>query len=185
MNNSFSSSKQTLSGKEYQTMSQAEDNYYLDKESLNGIGVILRGKNIVLTGVSVHQESVRYRENDALTPFLKEDFYFFFDDEKPHLNFYAVPAILVLGYDSAGGYFAATDDDFSFEENFPLFYISAQKQAYFITEESSRFLSGEYRWQKDLRPADRIKIYESRQMAEKDFEIHDRLKHPVYCRSSR
>ena len=148
-------------------------NYYLDKESLNGMGVILRGKTIILTGVSVHQESARYRESDALTPFLKEDFHFFFDDEEPRPGFYAVPAVLILGYDSVGGYFASTEDDFSFEGNFPLFYISAQRQVYFITEESRRLLSGEYRWQRELQLTDLIKIYGSRQMAEREFEIHD------------
>ncbi len=156
-------------------MAPAQDpNYYLDRTGMEGFGVIVGGKSVVFTGVSVHQEPERYRAHEVLTPFWKEDFHFFFGQEGPQQNFYAVPAILVLGYDSAGGYFITTETDVSFEKNFPLFYLSTEQKVYFLTEESSRFLTGEYRWRESLQPTDAIRIFPSREKAEEEFQIHDR-----------
>lgn len=154
-------------------LQENEDYCYFDRQGLEGMGIIFNGKRVVFTGIAVHTESEKYRGNEALIPFSKEDFHFFFDNDVPNLNFYAVPALWIIGYDSAGGYFATTETDFSFQENFPLFYVSAENQAYLIKGDSTRFLTGEYHWRENLEQSDEIKIYTSRLMAEKDFDIHD------------
>ena len=58
-------------------------------------------------------------------------------------------------------------------EDFPSFYISAENQVYLIKGNSTQFLTGKYRWREDLEESDEIKIYPSRLMAEKDFDIHN------------
>lgn len=151
---------------------ESKEYYYFDRQGLEGMGVIYNGKPVVFTGISIHTEPSKYRGNHALIPLLKEDFLFFFHDDVPSLNFYAVPALLIIGYDSAGGYFATTEMNFTFRENFPLFYITAERQVYRIKGESSWFLTGEYHWRENLEPSDAVKIYPSRLAAENDFYIH-------------
>lgn len=137
------------------------------------VGIAMADKRVVYTGCTVHQEPARYREAEALTPFLREDFHFFFDDQDPGVELYAVPEVLVLGYDSAGGYFLTTCMDVRLEEDFPLFYFAADRVLYAVEGESSRLLTGEYRWRDRLRPSDAVRVYPSREAARKDFTIHD------------
>ena len=94
------------------------------------IGIALSGKQVVYTGLEIHREPVRYRGCQALAPFLKEDFHFYFEDEEPQIPIYAVPQVLILGHDSDGGWFASTRMDVRLEEDFPLFYISREGRVY-------------------------------------------------------
>lgn len=137
------------------------------------IGIALSGKQVVYTGLEIHREPVRYRGCQALAPFLKEDFHFYFEDEEPQIPIYAVPQVLILGHDSDGGWFASTRMDVRLEEDFPLFYISREGRVYQVEGESSRLLTGTFRWRECLRPSDAVKLYPSRAMARRDFEIHD------------
>lgn len=146
--------------------------FYVDAPA-ECIGIMMKDKQVVYTGCTVHREPARYRETEALTPFLQEDFHFFFDDQDPGVELYAVPEVLVLGYDSTGGYFLTTCMDVSLGEDFPLFYLSAERVLYAVEGESSQLLTGEYRWREGLRPSDAVRVYPSREAAQKDFTIHD------------
>ena len=155
-------------------MSQENQDYcYFDIQGLEGMGIIFNGKRVVFTGISVYTELEKYRDNEILMRFLNEDFHFFFDDNVPKLDFYAVPALWIIGYDSAAGYFATTETDFSFQEDFPLFYISVKNQVYLIKGGSALLLTGEYHWRENLEQSGEVRIYPSRGMADKDFDIHD------------
>lgn len=148
---------------------------YLDR-SEDGMFIITRkSQKTVFTGISLHSEPAEARKrDDILKRFQKEDFYPFFDDETPHLNMYAVPILLIFGHDSRGGYFATTDSDISyFTKSFPLYYISCESDVYKIDADSMLLISGELDWKAHLIPTDAVKIYSSRQMAEKDYWIHD------------
>ena len=137
------------------------------------VGILLSGKQVVYTGLTVHQEPARYRDCGALAPFLQEDFHFFFEDVEPDVALYAVRQVLILGYDSAGGYFASTQMDVALDENFPLFYISRERNLYQVEGESSQLLTGTFRWRERLRPSEAVRLYPSREMAQRDFAIHD------------
>lgn len=144
---------------------------YFDMPKEECVGVIWEGKQVVYTGGLIHQEPAAYRDMKELEPFLRVDFHFFFEDEKPDVEIYAVPELLVLGYDSAGGYFATTRTDADFTENFPLFYLSQEGRLYLVEGGSGQLLKGT--WRDKLRPSDAVKVYPSRAMAEQDFSIHD------------
>lgn len=144
---------------------------YFDAPKEECVGVIWKGRQVVYTGGSVHQEPAAYRGVKELEPFLRVDFHFFFEDEKPGVEIYAVPELLILGYDSAGGYFAATRSDAGFTENFPLFYLSKEMKLYAVEGGSSQLFAGT--WRDKLQPSDAVKVYPSRAMAERDFVIHD------------
>lgn len=135
--------------------------------------ILLKGKQVVYTGCTLHQEPAKYRGAEALQPLLEEDFHFFFEDEDPDVRLYAVPELLILGYDSAGGYFATTRMDADFREDFPLFYLSSERKLYAVEGESRRLLTGKWNWRENLRPSGEVKLYLSREMAEKELEIHD------------
>lgn len=145
---------------------------YLDAPA-ECIGVAVKEKQVIYTGCTVHQEPARYREAEELEPFRREDFHFFFDDQDPGVELYAVPEVLVLGYDSTGGYFLTTCMDVRLDVDFPLFYLSAERVLYAVEGESSRLLTGEYCWRDRLRPSDAVRVYPSRAKAQEDFPIHD------------
>lgn len=137
------------------------------------VGIAIPGRQVAYTGLRVHQEPARYRGSEALAPFLQEDFYFFFEDEEPDVSLYAVPRVLILGYDSAGGYFASTQMDVRLDENFPLLYISRERKVYQVEGESSLLMTGTFRWRECLRSSGAVKLYPSRVAAQRDYLIHD------------
>ena len=147
--------------------------YYLDKQGMAGVGIFLRGKTVVFTGTSIHRENAAYRDCPATEPFRKAGFYFFYSDDPWEPDFYAVPAVLVVGHDNAGGCFATTEPDFALGKDVPLFYISPERRAYAIQARSSRLPAGEFPWKDNLLPTDAVKIFRSRAMAEREFAIHD------------
>lgn len=146
---------------------------YFDAPVNECVGVIWQGRQVVFAGLSVHQEPARYRGSEVLAPFLQEDFHFFFEDEQPDLPIYAVPRILILGHDSAGGYFASTRMDVSLNETFPLYYLAKNGGVYQVEGDSRELLSGTFQWRECMRPSDAVKLYPSREMAQRDFCIHD------------
>ena len=154
--------------------------FYLDRESLERlggtVGLFLPGKQVVLTGTAVHREPEALRGNPAMEPFRQEDFHFFFEGDTVRPEFYTVPAVVLLGRDSAGGWFASVGEEGAFQDNVPLFYLSAERKAYAVTGESRQFLTGNFRWRETLRPTDAVRVYASRQEAEREYRIHNAVR---------
>lgn len=132
---------------------------YFDKPN-ECIGICYRSKKVIFTGMTIYSEPVKSRNEESIKLFSKEDFHFFFDDEIPNLKMYAIPALLILGYDSCGGYFAAIDGDISFDESFPLYYISFKRIVYRIEGDRKLLPTGKLNWKEHLVKADDIKIYQ-------------------------
>jgi hypothetical protein len=55
----------------------------------------------------------------------------------------------------------------------PLIYISAERKAYLITEDSRKFLSIASKWKEKLTPYDGITLYKSKEDARKEYQIVD------------
>ena len=151
---------------------------YLDMTQVKGcFGVIPEnGEVVVLTGVSVNSMplSVKRKEGEAYDDFARKyGIHFIFDDCIPEIDFYTVPKIEVAATDGDGGFIARVGEPFSLRDSVPLIYISAERKAYLITEDSSEFLSIASEWKKKLIPYDGIALYASKEDARKDYPIID------------
>lgn len=151
---------------------------YLDMTQVKGcFGVIPEnGEVIVLTGVSVNSMplSVKQKEGEAYDDFARKyGIHFIFDDCIPEIDFYTVPKIEVAATDNVGGFIASVGEPFSLHVSVPLIYISAERKAYLITEDSREFLSIASKWKEKLTPYDGITLYKSKEDARKEYQIVD------------
>lgn len=151
---------------------------YLDMTQAKGcFGVIPEnGETIVLTGVSVYSMplSVKRKEGEAYEDFARKyGIHFIFDDCIPEIDFYTIPRIEVAATDNNGGFIASVGEPFSLRDPVPLIYISADRKAYLITEDSSKFLSIASEWKEKLTPYDEIALYASKEDARKEYPIID------------
>lgn len=151
---------------------------YLDMTQVKGcFGVIPEnGEVIVLTGVSVNSMplSVKRKEGEAYDDFARKyGIHFIFDDCIPEIDFYTVPKIEVAATDNVGGFIASVGEPFSLHVSVPLIYISAERKAYLITEDSREFLSISSKWKEKLTPYDGITLYKSKEDARKEYQIVD------------
>ena len=160
---------------------------YLDMTQTQGcIGVIPEnGETIVFTGVSVNSMplSVKHEEGEAYDDFAqKYGIHFIFDDCIPEIDFYTVPKIEVAATDNDGGFIASVGEPFSLCDSVPLIYISAARNAFLITEDSSEFLSIASEWKVRLTPYDGITLYKSKKDARKVYPITDFKQTEAYKR---
>ena len=160
---------------------------YLDMTQTAGCVAIIpeNGETVVLTGVSVYSMplSVKRKESEAYDDFSRKyGVHFIFDDCIPEIDFYTVPKIEVAATDNNGGFIASVGEPFSMRDPVPLVYISADRKAYLITEDSSKFLSIASEWREKLTPYDRIALYASKEDARKDYPIIDFEQTEVYKR---
>ena len=160
---------------------------YLDMTQVTGcFGVIPEnGETIILTGVSVYSMplSVKRKESEAYDDFAqKYGVHFIFDDCIPEIDFYTVPKIEVAATDGDGGFIASVGEPFSLRDSVTLIYISAERKAYLITKDSSKFLSIASGWKETLTAYDGIALYASKEDARKDYPIIDFEQTEVYKR---
>ena len=160
---------------------------YLDMTQTEGcFGVIPeKGETIVLTGVSVYSMplSVKRKEGEAYDDFAqKYGIHFIFDDCIPEIDFYSVPRIEIAATDNDGGFIASVGEPFSLRYPVPLIYVSAERKAYLITEDSSKLLSIASEWRNRLVPFDGITLYESKEDARKEYPIIDLAQTESYKR---
>ena len=70
--------KAALIGGKEETRMIDDGRFYLDRQGLEGVGLLLRGRSVVWTGTSVHREPEAYRASDVLEPLRREGFFLFF-----------------------------------------------------------------------------------------------------------
>ncbi len=121
------------------------------------------GHQIVYTGTEIHREPEKYREFGKKFT-LTTGLHFWFADEGPAENFYTVPKMELVAYDSRGGYLAQLDETWV--------YIDAEKACYQLPK-NTQLLSMSENWRKHLQPLEGIRIFSSRSEAEMEFQILD------------
>lgn len=125
--------------------------------------------------------SVKRKEGEAYDDFARKyGIHFIFDDCIPEIDFYTVPKIEVAATDGDGGFIASVGEPFSLRDSVPLIYISAERKAYLITEDSHKFLSIASKWKEKLTPYDGVALYASKEDALKDYSIIDFEQTEVY-----
>lgn len=93
------------------------------------------------------------------------DCHFFLDGDQPTLPFYSVPAVEIVALDSQAGYICLTADK--------VLYVNSDHVAFEIAESWDDFLNNPHDWQKRLVPYDGMRLYPSKEAAEKDIQFFD------------
>ena len=125
---------------------------------------------ILSSGCTVFYEPVPKTDKDIefFRRLLEErDIRFIFDGDSIKPDFYTVPAVSIIAYDSRQGFYAET-------ETGEIIYIVGKMQAYYVAESAEKFVY-EYETTGNLndRLFDKISVYSSRAEAEKYCNIFD------------
>ena len=97
------------------------------------------------------------------------DICFLFDDDVPVVDFYSVPWIDILAKDSHGGYFAGFQGTVGLDEAVPILYIDSGKNIYRIADNLKDFLDSPNRCMEQKKVADEVKIFKSKEEAQRKF----------------
>ena len=90
----------------------------------------------------------------------------------PEIQIYTVPYVLVMARTDDGGYIVALDED-GFSSKRPICYISEEGECYQVASNGKNFLKGGRAWRESRVPYKELRIFASREEAEKEYDILD------------
>lgn len=108
-----------------------------------------------------HRQEVFRRFSEAL------DIQFIFEDKIPWVDFYSVPYMEVIAFDSEGGWIGTLGQDM------PVVYVDADKECWKIADNIQLFLSVKPGWKREMTAFDGLKIYPSIEAAKEELEFAD------------
>lgn len=148
---------------------------YVDRTELNGGAIFANSKDteFILAGTSIYSMGV-YHKNEEYQKYADDyDIHFIFDDDIPHLRFFAVPYVEVIAKDSQGGFIATVGQQCDVKRDAPFIYINRYLECLIISKNEGDFLSNIGLWQDNLKPYDKITVYRSKAEAEMELEFLD------------
>ena len=151
----------------------ADMKVYCDTTEENGCcGLILRpGVEVVYTGSELHTEPEKLRGYPLALRLAEEcDLNFWFGKDRPEQYPYTVPKSEIVGFDSRGGFFAATEDRW-LAGAAPLYYIDANLVCHRIDSEGRPFADMGQSWRETMAPTDEIEAFPDRATAGERYEI--------------
>lgn len=104
-----------------------------------------------------HKQEVFRRFSEAL------DIQFIFEDRIPWLDFYSVPYMEVIAFDSEGGWIGVLG------EALPVVYVDSKRNCWKIADNVPMFLSVTPGWKRELTPCKDVKIFSSQEDAKKEL----------------
>ena len=109
---------------------------------------------------------------------------FIFEGNVPEIPFYAVPYLCLIVRDEKGGFFAVRNrpdpEEWFFDEAEPVYYISGWKRVFFAAGSLLDLLEEGSAWRGSLRESGKIRLYPSRQAAEKSRPFAGEAMLPYY-----
>lgn len=131
-------------------------------------------------GTEVYAMSVKDKceEYDRIAK--KRGIHFIFEDSAPEAPFYAVPYLCVFATDGGAGFFAARRIP-DLAEDEPVYYIPGRKKVYQVADSLQELIYEDDRWQEHLRQARKIRLYASREAAERNQPFVDREAFTCKC----
>ena len=145
---------------------------YLDRTKYTDcMAVYVRDAQVENAGATVYAMPVKDK-NDAYERFAQEHgIWFIFADDVPQIAFFAVPQVDVFAHDGAGGYIGMAGQTADLQSDAPVVYIDAQRRVYMLAERGAEFVANAGNWREKLVPWEGIRLYNSREEAEKDIEF--------------
>ena len=146
---------------------------YCDVTGEEGCVAVFAGEGVelVYTGCQVHTESEKLREHPLALRLAEEcDFHFWFGKEGPERLLYTVPQTELAGFDSRGGYFAATEDRW-LAGAAPLYYIDRELVCHRIGSEGKAFVDMGLTWRESMVVTDEIEAFADKAAAGEKYDI--------------
>ena len=131
------------------------------------------GEEIVFTGVQIHQEPESTRVTEDACKLAQAGLHLYFQNDRPVINFYPVPALFVLGHDGRGGYFATGESDCLITDTETMYYITPDRELYSFPGSIWEMATGEVDWRGVMQPCEDVEIFANRKAANQKYDIHD------------
>ena len=126
---------------------------YVDMSQVDGacVGVFVSGKEVVPVGTTVYSMLVEDRDEEYQRYADEYDIHFIFDDKTVNIDFFTVPWIDIMAWDSEGG------------------YIDKDRKTYLIAADLKEFLKNCKNWKSELKLCEEIEIFTSKEEANKKY----------------
>ena len=109
---------------------------------------------------------------------------FIFEGNVPEIPFYAVPYLCLIGRDEKGGFFAVRNrpdpEEWFFDEAEPVYHIPGRKRVFFAAGSMEELTGAGSSWRGGLRESKKIRLYPSREAAERSRPFADEAMLPYY-----
>lgn len=121
---------------------------YFDVAECNGIGVFIKGIDLIASGNTIYSMPIKYKNQKYQRIAENYDIHFIFDDNIPQIDFYTIPYIDIMAMDSFGGYIGTVGEMSNLESTAPICYISKEKQFYIVADNFKVFMQHLASWKK-------------------------------------
>ena len=136
------------------------------------VGLFLMDAEAAPAGTEIYVMPVKDKNEEYDRIAKKTGIHFIFDDHVPEIPFYAVPYLCIFATDDRDGFFACKHiPDFAYEE--PVYYIPGRKKVYQVADSLEELINGDKNWRENLRQARKIRLYASREAAERNQPFVD------------
>lgn len=162
------------------------DRYRKQSDSDEDVTLELEGREYRLVKAGTQ---ILVLKGDPRDPYYKEiagksGMHFIFEGNVPEVPFYAVPYLCIIGRDEKGGFFAMKNrpdpEEWFFDEAEPVYYIPGWKRVFFAAGSLLDLLEEGSAWRGSLRESRKIRLYPSRQAAEKSRPFAGEAMLPYY-----
>ncbi len=146
---------------------------YVDMSQVEGacIGVFVSGKEVVPAGTTIYSMSVEDKSEEYQRYADEYNIHFIFDDKLLNIDFFTVPWIDIVAWDSDGGYIGTVGGTTDMESDLPICYIDKDRKIYLLASDLKEFLKNCENWKVKLKPCGEIEIFTSKEEASKKYNF--------------
>ena len=144
---------------------------YIDMSQVDGscVGVFVSGKDVIPVGTTAYSMPVEDRDEEYQRYADEYDIHFIFDDRMVNIDFFTVPWIDIMAWDSEGGYIGTVGGTTDMESYLPICYIDKDRKTYLIAADLKEFLGNCKNWKSELKLCEAIEIFTSKEEANKKY----------------
>ena len=145
---------------------------YIDMSQVDGscVGVFVSGKDVIPVGTTAYSMPVEDRDEEYQRYADEYDIHFIFDDRMVNIDFFTVPWIDIMAWDSEGGYIGTFGGTTYMESDLPICYIDKDRKTYLIAADLKEFLENCKNWKSELKLCEAIEIFTSKEEA-RPFQV--------------
>ena len=133
------------------------------------VGVFVSGKDVIPAGTTLYSMPVEDRDEEYQRYADEYDIHFIFDDRMVNIDFFTVPWIDIMAWDSEGGYIGTVGGTTDMESDLPICYIDKDRKTYLIAADLKEFLENCKNWKSELKLCEEIEIFPSKEEANKKY----------------
>ena len=146
----------------------AKEKVYFDQSGSDGpTAIFSKEAEYIPAGTMINAMPVRHKQ-EVFRRFSEAlDIQFIFEDKIPWIDFYAVPYLEIIGFDSEEGWIGVLGEDM------PVIYVDSDRNCWKIADNIHLFLSLTPGWKRNLTVCKDVKIYPSLEAAKEELKFVD------------